>query len=59
MFLNYMQDLEGIKIIYNLIGGEFFLGIKLDLVSGILRGFVFNIEDLFIFIIWVIDVYGK
>lgn len=54
-----MQDLEGIKIIYNLIGGELFLGIKLDLVSGILKGFVLNIEDFFIFIIWVIDVYGK
>lgn len=54
-----MQDLEGIKIIYNLIGGELFLGIKLDLVSGIFKGFVLNIEDFFIFIIWVIDVYGK
>lgn len=54
-----MQDPEGTKITYNLIGGELPPGIKLDPVSGILKGLAPNTEDLFTFTIRATDAHGK
>lgn len=52
-------DPEGTKITFNLIGGELPPGIKLDPVSGILKGLAPNTEDIFTFTIRATDAHGK